>query len=229
MKYKISETPLTLKEYGRNVQEMINFCKTIENRDHRTLVADEIVRIMHALNPVPKDTEDYRRKMWDHLFFMADFDLDIDSPYPPPLPEQVLARPSKPLEYYRGRPRYKQYGRNVELMIEKAVEMEDPEKKAAYINLIANAMKQFLRNINRYSTPEEVIAEQMMELSNGKLVVNAAELDIIDVPEPKPSLNQRSSYMSKGKKKSSNKKPMNNRRSNMNKRGSNSGGGGRRY
>lgn len=211
MQYYISETPLTLKEYGRNVQQMINYCRTIEDKDRRSVVAKEIVRIMNALNPAPKDTEDYRRKMWDHLFFMADFDLDIDSPYPIPERDEVLARPTKRLEYYRPRPRYRQYGKNVELMIEKAIEMEDLEKKAAYINLIANAMKQFLRNLNRYSTPEEVIAKQIEELSDGRLEVNPDELDIIDVPEPKPSHNHRNH--GKGKKKKNN--------NNKNRRGSN--------
>jgi hypothetical protein len=199
MKYKVSETPLALREYGRNVQEMINYAKTIEDRDRRSDVAAEIVRIMHALNPAPKDTEDFRRKMWDHLFFMADYELDIDAPYPIPEPGQVLARPKEPLAYYRGRPRYRQYGRGIELMLEKAAEMENPEKKEAYINLIANTMAQFLRNINRYDTPAEVIAEQMQELSKGKIKVKAEDLEMIDVPEPKPNLNRK--QQSKSKKK----------------------------
>lgn len=206
MKYKVSETPLTLREYGRNVQEMINYAKTIEDRDLRSDVAAEIVRIMHALNPAPKDTEDFRRKMWDHLFFMADYGLDIEAPYPIPEPGQVLARPTEPLAYYRGRPRYRQYGRGIELMLEKAAEMEDPAKKEAYINLIANTMMQFLRNINRYDIPPEVIVEQMRELSKGKINVKVEDLELIDVPEPKPSFNRKQQSKSKGKKKSPKKR-----------------------
>ncbi|MFK7922924.1 MAG: DUF4290 domain-containing protein [Bacteroidia bacterium] len=198
MKYYVSSEPLRLREYGRNVQQMIDFAKTIEDRDERSAVIEEIVRIMNALNPSPKDTEDYRRKMWDHMFLMAEFDLDVEAPFPIPTKEEVIGRPTEHIGYYKGKARYRQYGQNIEKMIDNAIEMENPEKKEAYINLIANSMMQFLRYTDRYSSPEEVIADQINELSRGKLNVKAADLVIsAKAPVPLPTFPRNN----KGKKK----------------------------
>ena len=181
MKYKISENQLKLREYGRNVQQMVEYARTIEDREKRSQVAHEIVRIMNSLNPAPKDSEDYRRKLWDHLFLIAEYDLDIEAPYPIPQKGEVLPRPSEPMGYYRGRPRFRQYGKNVELMIEKCLKMEDEEKQKAYINLIGNTMLQFMRNIDRGSTPESVIAQHINELSDHRLKVNPDDLRLIKI------------------------------------------------
>ncbi|MEL6592068.1 MAG: DUF4290 domain-containing protein [Bacteroidota bacterium] len=210
MKYYVSTAPLKLREYGRNVQQMVDFARTIEDRDERTAVTKEIVRIMNALNPSPKDTEDYRRKMWDHLFLLAEFDLDVDSPYPIPTKEDLLSRPTNHIGYYKGKARYRQYGQNIEKMIAKAIEMEDPAKKEAYINLIANSMMQFLRQTDRYSAPEEVISAQINELSKGGLNVKPEDLTISAVapePTPPPSNNR-----GKGRKKKKNNRGRSNKR-----------------
>ena len=186
MKYKVSETPLTLKEYGRNIQSMVEYAKTVEDRDKRTRLAHEIVTIMSNLHPHLKEFPDYKQKLWDHLFVISDFELEVDSPYPIPAPEDlVTSRRDDRMEYYSGIPKFRQYGYNVELMIDIAVTMEEGPKKRDFINVIANTMKQFLRNIDRETTPENVIAEHIRELSKGAIQVEGKDLHIIKLAPAK--------------------------------------------
>ena len=176
MRYRISEAPLRLKAYGRNIQSMVDYAKQIENREDRTRIAYEIVRIMSNLNPSIRDTPDYEQKLWDHLFMVSEFTLDVDSPFPMPDPEELERLKSKRLKYSKNPPRFRQYGVNTQLMIKKAVEMPDGPQKKAYINIIANTMKQFLTNTNRDNAPEDVLALHIEEISKGQLKVNADEL-----------------------------------------------------
>ena len=182
MRYKVSETPLRLREYGRNIQGMVEFAKSIEDRERRTLVAHEIVRIMSNLNPNVKEIPDYKQKLWDHIHMIANYQLDVDCPYPVPDPELEEEARKKRMPYYKGRPRYRQYGWNIQLMVQKAAEMEDGPEKTQYINTIANTMQLFLRNLDRESTPESVIAEHIRDLSSGKLQVNGEDLTMVKLP-----------------------------------------------
>ncbi len=178
MKYKISDAPLRLKEYGRNIQSMVDYAKTIEDKRQRTKVIHEIVRIMTNLNPSIKDLPDYQQKLWDHLFLIADFDLDVDSPFPIPDKEKVLFQKPVKIPYSKNKPAYKQYGTNVELMIKKAIDMPEGEKKRAYVNIIANTMKQFLRNMDREGMQEEAIIRHIHDISKGKLVINPSDISL---------------------------------------------------
>lgn len=178
IKYRISTDRLKLKEYGRNIQMMADYAKTIEDKDKRTRAVKEIIRIMSHLNPQFKDMPDYKQKLWDHLHAISDFELEVDSPFPKPAPEDIRRKPDEKLPYHKCRPRFKQYGWNVELMIKRATEMEEGPERVAYINLIANTMKQILRNMDKESTPEETIAEHMNDISKGKLKVVGNELVI---------------------------------------------------
>ena len=164
MKYNISESPLKLREYGRNVQSMVEYAKKIEDRDRRSRVIKEIVRIMVNLHPEIKDQPDYEVKLWDHLFMIADFDLDIDSPFPAPDAAEATKRPETRMEYYRPKTRFKQYGRNVELMIERAMGMEDGEQKTRYVNYIATIMRQLAQQISKDAAQEVVISAQINEI-----------------------------------------------------------------
>jgi hypothetical protein len=209
MKYKIADTELKLKEYGRNVQSMVEYAKTVEDRDKRNRLAHEIVQIMSNLNPNVKELPDYKLKLWDHLFVISNFELDVDSPFPIPEPEKVLGRPKERMAYYEGRPHYRQYGWNVELMIRAAVEMEHGPERDEYINQIANTMKLFLVSMNRDSIPESVIADQMNELSGGKLKVKGDDLTIKQnfkqlFPPPKPVSTNNKRGRSKGRSKRKN-------------------------
>jgi len=178
MKYNISESPLKLREYGRNVQSMVEYAKKIEDRDRRTRVIKEIVRIMVNLHPEIKDRPDYEVKLWDHLYMIADFDLDIDSPYPAPDAAEATKRPEERMEYYRPKTRFKQYGKNVELMIQKAMTMEDEVQKTRYINYIATIMRQLAQQISKDAAQEVVIAAQINEISKGVLQLKPEDLTI---------------------------------------------------
>ena len=203
MKYSISDTPLKLKEYGRNIQSMVEYARTIENREKRSKLAHEIVRIMSNLYPQLKEIPDYKVKLWDHIFLISDFELDVDSPYPMPKPEEVRSKPTKRMEYYDGRPRFRQYGWNVQLMINEAIEMPEGPDKKAYVNLIANTMKTFLRSMDRETTPEEVVADHINEISKGKLQIDGRELTFSKTPLnfKQPAKNSNTSvYTKRGRK-----------------------------
>ncbi|MEM6802246.1 MAG: DUF4290 domain-containing protein [Bacteroidota bacterium] len=196
MKYSISEAPLRLREYGRNIQSLVEYMKTIEDRELRSETAHEIIRIMSNLNPSLREIPDYKQKLWDHIFMIAEYELDVESPYPPPErpdPEEIK---KQRLAYPKGKPKYRRYGWNVQLMIDEATRMEDGPIKMEYINIIANTMKMFLRNMDRESTPESVLAEHIRDLSNGQLEVRGEDLVIYKAPpshhhQPKNQKNNR--------------------------------------
>ncbi len=166
---------------------MVEYLKTVEDKDKRTEMANEIVAIMSNLQPQLKEFPDYKQKLWDHLFVISDFELDVDSPFP--MPDESIIAPNKEnrMDYYSGRPAFRQYGHNIDLMVEAACDMEEGESKKKFVNLIANTMKQFLWNIDRETTPEAVIAEHINEISNGRLKISGDELTIHKITTSKSS------------------------------------------
>ncbi|MEM6262231.1 MAG: DUF4290 domain-containing protein [Bacteroidota bacterium] len=178
MKYNISDTPLRLREYGRNVQSMVEYAKTVEDREHRTRVSHAIVQIMSNLLPSIRQEPDYKQKLWDHLHLISNFELDVDCPYPIPPKEIFENKPTERIPYYKGSVRYRQYGLNTQMMIRKAAEMEDGPEKKAYINVIANAMKQFIRNTELYKDNgiEDIIVNHMREISRGKIDLKPTDI-----------------------------------------------------
>ena len=208
MKYKISDTPLKLREYGRNIQAMVEYIKTVEDKEKRSRLAREIILIMTNLQPQVKDFPDYKQRLWDNLFLIADFDLDIDSPFPPPDQEMFGRKQEKRMEYYSGKPNYRQYGHNVDLMVQQAVAMPEGDSKKKYINLIANTMNLFLWNQNRGATPENVLADQINEISKGALSVKGQDITIhkITISNKHNNRNQHSSHMGSHKRKKKKKR-----------------------
>ncbi|MEZ4829494.1 MAG: DUF4290 domain-containing protein [Bacteroidia bacterium] len=190
MKYKISAEPLKLREFGRNVQSMVNYALTIEDKEVRTRVANEIVKIMTNLNPNLKDNPDYKQKLWDALFLISENELDVESPFPKPEHTTLVLKGGKKVPYLKEKPRYRQYGNHVHMMISKAIEMEDGPFKADYINQIANTMKLFLKTMDRDNAQEEVIAEHMNEISRGRIKVQAEDLTLSRVALNPPLFNQ---------------------------------------
>lgn len=176
MSYNISDTPLKLKEYGRNIQTMIEYAKSLEDKEKQARIVKEIIGIMSNLNPHLIEIPDYKQKLWGDLLAISNFELDIELPDSIKLPKNRALETVDRMDYHNGRPRYKQYGWNVELMIHKAIKMEKGKEKDEYINLIANTMKLFLRNMDRETTPEAVIAEHIREISGGKLKVKGEDL-----------------------------------------------------
>jgi hypothetical protein len=138
--YNTQRKRMALPEYGRNVQKMVDHIKTIEDRDERNRAAKTIIQIMGNLNTHLRDVGDFKHKLWDHLALIANFDLDIDSPYPVPEPEKFVEKPSQ-VPYKQKDIRFLHYGRIIELMIDAASDMADGEEKEYFTTLIVNQMK----------------------------------------------------------------------------------------
>ncbi|MBW7847923.1 MAG: DUF4290 domain-containing protein [Bacteroidales bacterium] len=168
MEYNTLRPKMIIPEYGRNIQNMIHLLQTIEDREKRTRSAHFIVGVMAQMNPQVKESDDYLHKLWDHLHIISNFKLDVDSPYEPPLPEVYRHRP-KHVGYNKNEIRFGHYGYFVSEMIMKAVMYDDGEEKDALIVSIANYMKKQYLNWNRDTVSDEVIGQNLAELSGGRL------------------------------------------------------------
>jgi hypothetical protein len=170
MEYNTALPKMIIPEYGRNIQKMIDFAITVADREERNRVARAIIDVMGQLNPHLRDVTDFKHKLWDHLFIISDFQLDVDSPYPKPTRETFQTKPEI-LKYPSNDIRYKHYGKTVEHIIAKAKEYPEGEERNELVNQIANLMKRSYLNWNRDSVNDEVILKQLSELSKGQLVL----------------------------------------------------------
>ena len=169
--YNSSRKKLILPEYGRNIQKMVNHIKTIEDREERNKAARTVIGVMGNLNPHLRDVNDFKHKLWDHLAIIADFDLDIDSPYDWPEPESLQSKPGN-VPYHQHRIAKKHYGRSIVLMIDKAVALEAGEEKDDLVKMIAYHMKKSYLTWNREAVSDSEIFGDMKTLSGGVLNVN---------------------------------------------------------
>jgi len=170
MEYNSSRNQLVIPEYGRNVQKLIEYAIELEDREERNKLAKAIISIMAILNPQLKDITDYKQKLWDHLFIISNFKLDVDSPFPIPDATTVHAKP-QPVSYPNNKIKYKHYGKTMEVVISEIVKMEDGPEKIYMITSVANFMKQSYVNWNRDSVADETIFDQLKELSKGKVQI----------------------------------------------------------
>lgn len=171
MDYNTSLDKIIIREYGRNVQKMIAQALSIESKEDRTVMAKAIIKVMSQLNPNGKESADYWHRLWDHLHIMAEFQLDVDSPYPKPDVNPLTIRP-EPLPYPKNKIMFPPYGKNIEMMIEKAKEFEEGPEKEAFVSDIANHLKKQYLNWNRDSVNDSLITEHLGLLSDGKLKLN---------------------------------------------------------
>lgn len=168
MEYNTSRSPLIIPEYGRYIQEMVQHAITLPTKEERTKAARTIVNGMAILNPQLKDMTDYRHKLWDHLFVISDFALDCDSPFPMPERDIVNKRPEK-LEYPQKDIKRRHYGSIIESMIAEAKKIEDPAEQMTVVESIANFMKMSYLTWNRDTVSDELIRDQLFELSGKTL------------------------------------------------------------
>jgi len=171
MRYNTQEKRLALPEYGRNIQNMVDYCVSIPDREERTLCANAIVNIMGNMFPHLRDVNDFKHILWDHLAIMSDFSLDIDYPYEVLKREDLYIKPKK-LPYPQGKIAYKHYGKNLEKMIKKAIEYEEGEQKEYLISLLANHMKKSFLTWNKENVDDQKIFKDMQELSGGNIVMD---------------------------------------------------------
>lgn len=168
MEYNTQRTHLHLPEYGRNIQQLVEHCKTLSTKEERSEMAVAIVEFMGQRSPHLRDEENYKHKLWDHLYILADYDLDVDSPYPFPTLEELAQRPHK-MVYPKLQGDYKFYGKSILQLIDKAIELEDSEEKEELIEVIANNMKKSYNVYNKEHVQDEVIFRHLKELSDNRL------------------------------------------------------------
>ena len=168
--YNTELAPLAMPEYGRNIYKMVCHLREIEDRDKRSRQAAAVVKVMELLNPQVHSQENYEQKLWDHLFMIAGYDLDIDSPYPVPAPERLQTAPEKiPLN---KRPiKANHYGRNIESIIDLVAEQTDSEVKTAMIRALAIYMRQQYLIWNKDSVADETIFKDIERLSDYRIKV----------------------------------------------------------
>lgn len=167
---------LLLREYGRNVQDLVNHILTIEDRAERTRLSQLLINLMAKLNPQLRDTQDYQQKLWNHLFVMSGSQLDVDAPYPLSAMEYLNDKPQR-MRYPLETPKYKHYGQNVELLIQRATELEDEKERESAIVSIGKLMKTLYRSYNKDSITDDVILNDIRQLSKGKLNMDLAYIE----------------------------------------------------
>jgi hypothetical protein len=171
MRYNTKEKQLALPEYGRNIQNMVDHCVTLSDREERTRCANTIINIMGNMFPHLRDVNDFKHILWDHLAIMSDFSLDIDYPYEVIKKENLYIKPGK-LPYAGGKIVYKHYGKNLENMIRKATEYENGEQKDYLISLLANHMKKSFLTWNKEVVDDRKIFKDLELLSKGSIVLD---------------------------------------------------------
>lgn len=170
MEYNSARNKLNIPEYGRNIQKLIEHAISLEDREERNKIANAIVVVMGQLNPHLRDITDFKHKLWDHLFIISDFKLDVDSPYEKPTPLTYKVKPKR-VGYPSSAIKFRHYGRIIEQMIKEVVVLPESAEKDQMVLNIANFMKMLYVNWNKDSVSDEVIFEHLRILSGGTLAV----------------------------------------------------------
>lgn len=168
MEYNTDRNHLIIREYGRNVQKMIEYLLTIEDKEKRQRNTEAVIELMGMLNPHLRNVEDFRHKLWDHLFLISDFQLDVTSPYPIPEKGSLHGRPA-PLPYPNRHPKYRHLGKNLERVIEKAIEESDEDTRAGLTQYIGNYMKLAYTNWHKENIHDDMITSELADITDGKL------------------------------------------------------------
>ena len=171
LEYNSERVNLIIPEYGRHIQKMVNQAVECKNKSKRNDMAKAIIGVMGNLNPHLRDVADFQHKLWDQLFIMSEFRLDVDSPFNKPEKELLDEKPQK-LNYPQNYPKYRFYGNNIKKMIDVANNWEDGELKEKLIYVIANHMKKCFLTWNKDTVDDKVIFQHLLELSYGKIQLN---------------------------------------------------------
>lgn len=171
LEYNTQRKKMNLPEYGRSVQKMVQYIKSIEDRDKRNEQAKAVIKVMEILNPAVHLQEDFEHKLWDHLYIMADFDLDVDAPYPCPSKDDFVAPPALMPPYNKKPIRASHYGRNIENIMQMIIEHEEGEMKDAMIRALATYMRQQYLIWNKDSVADETIFRDIERLSDGQIKI----------------------------------------------------------
>lgn len=171
LEYSNKKAALKLPEYGRNIQQMVEFCTHIEDRDERNHCAKTIIQSMGNLFPHLRDDPDFKHKLWDHIAIMSGFTLDIDYPYEV-IKEENLRTIPQPVDYQLEPIRFRHYGKIIEQMIVRACDYPEGDERDALVMLIANHMKKLIYGINKEDVEDEKIFNDLSIYSKGKIKLN---------------------------------------------------------
>jgi len=179
LEYNTERTGLIIPEYGRHIQKMVDQAVGCPDKKERNKMAKAIIGVMGNLNPHLRDVPDFQHKLWDQLFIMSGFNLDVDSPFPKPSKEIFEEKPEK-LNYPQNHPKYRFYGNNIKKMIDVATNWDEGEMKKELIYVIANHMKKCFLKWNKDSVDDVIIFNHILELSNGKIKIDKNSKPLTD-------------------------------------------------
>ena len=182
LEYNSERQHLIIPEYGRHLQKLIDQATVIADDAERNKAAKYIIQVMGSLNPHLRDVPDFQHKLWDQLFIMSDFRLNVDSPYPIPSREVLILKPDV-LNYPQNFPKYRYYGNNIKYMIDVANKWEDGELKNALVKVIANHMKKSYLSWNKDTVKDDVIFEHLFELSGGKINMTQSTEELLNTTD----------------------------------------------
>ncbi|NND88024.1 MAG: DUF4290 domain-containing protein [Flavobacteriaceae bacterium] len=204
IEYNTERPQLIIPEYGRHIQKMVDQAVATEDREERNKQAKSIIAVMGNLNPHLRDVPDFQHKLWDQLFIISDFKLDVDSPFEKPSKEELTERPDK-LEYPQNFPKYRFYGNNIKRMIDVANSWEEGDMKEGLVLTIANHMKKCFLNWNKDTVEDDVIFNHLYELSDGKIDLRNSDEDLRDANKLLQNKKRFSNNTSNKKKSNSNR------------------------
>tara|TARA_B100000925_G_C21978192_1_gene461087 strand:- start:578 stop:1222 length:645 start_codon:yes stop_codon:yes gene_type:complete len=179
LRYNTSRKKLIIPEYGRHIHEMINQTCEIKDKEERNKSARAIIGVMGNLNPHLRDVSDFQHKLWDQLFIMSNFKLDVECPFEKP-DKRILEERPETLHYPQNYPKYRFYGNNIKNMIDAAIKWEDNDLKDALVYNIANHMKKCFLNWNKDTVEDKLILDHLKELSNDELKVKSELLPLTE-------------------------------------------------
>lgn len=168
MEYNTTRNELVMREYGRHVQKMIEHLLSIDEPERRQRNSQAVIELMGFLNPHLRNVEDFRHKLWDHLFLISDFKLDVKSPYPIPTRETLKAKP-QPLKYPKRYPKYSHLGKNLEVIIQKALKEQNPDKRLGFANAVAYYMKLAYSNWHKEMVHDDAIQSELSNITDNQL------------------------------------------------------------
>jgi hypothetical protein len=166
--YNTQRPGIILKEYGRNVQKLVEYIRNIPSKEKRTEMAFTLIELIKQLTPTMKDQPENPQRVWDDLYIIANFNLDINSPFPVPEPEILFKKPMK-VDYPQSQVRFKHYGKNIEKLVKEALKLEDPQEREDAIIYLGKLMKTFYSNWNKETLDDSVILKDIQEMSGGAL------------------------------------------------------------
>lgn len=174
LEYNSERPRLIIPEYGRHVQKLVDYCVTLETKEERNTMALAIIDVMGNLQPHLRDVPDFKHKLWDQLYIMSVFKLDVESPYEKPS-KKVLQEKPQPLAYPISTNRYRFYGNNIQAMIDAVLPWDEGDMKEALVFAIANHMKKCFLNWNKDTVEDDVIFSHLFELSKGQIDIRNSE------------------------------------------------------